>query len=55
MRRLLFIVTMFILSALAADIDGTWKGTASGPNGTIERTFFSRQTAANSPEKPPAQ
>ncbi len=27
------------LPALAADINGNWKGTAEGPNGAIERTF----------------
>lgn len=25
--------------AFAADVSGTWKGTAETPNGTIERTF----------------
>jgi hypothetical protein len=39
MRRLLFLLTVLTLSALAADISGTWKGTAEGPNGNIERTF----------------
>ncbi len=27
------------VTALAADVTGTWKGTAETPNGTIERTF----------------
>ena len=27
------------LGCLAADITGTWKGTAEGPNGSLERTF----------------
>jgi len=27
------------ITALAADINGKWKGTAEGPNGAIERTF----------------
>jgi hypothetical protein len=39
MRRRLFLLATFALSALAADITGTWKGTAEGPNGNIERTF----------------
>ncbi len=39
MKRLLILMTMFAVPALAADISGTWKGTAEGPNGTIERTF----------------
>jgi hypothetical protein len=30
-------------SALAADITGTWKGSAQTQNGTIERTFIFRQ------------
>jgi hypothetical protein len=40
MRRLLFLLAVFALSAVAADITGTWKGTAEGPNGSIERTFI---------------
>jgi hypothetical protein len=39
MKRLLFLLGVCALSALAADISGTWKGTAEGPNGSIERTF----------------
>ena len=39
MKRLLFLLAVLALSALAADITGTWKGTAEGPNGSIERTF----------------
>jgi hypothetical protein len=39
MKRLMFLLAAFALSALAADITGTWKGTAEGPNGNIERTF----------------
>jgi hypothetical protein len=39
MKRLLFLLAALALSALAADITGTWKGTAEGPNGSIERTF----------------
>ncbi len=27
------------VAACAADIAGTWKGTAEGPQGTLERTF----------------
>ena len=27
------------LPMMAADISGTWKGTAEGPNGALERTF----------------
>ena len=39
MKRLLLLLAVVALSALAADITGTWKGTAEGPNGSIERTF----------------
>ena len=39
MRRLLFLLAAFALSAWAADIAGTWKATAEGPNGSMERTF----------------
>src|SRR5271165_4179376 len=39
MRRLFLLLAVFAWSALAADITGTWKGTAEGPNGNIERTF----------------
>ena len=34
---------LFALTALAADITGTWKGTAETPMGTIERTFVFKQ------------
>jgi|ERR1043165_4484340 hypothetical protein len=39
MGRLWLLMAVIALSALAADITGTWKGTASGANGTFERTF----------------
>lgn len=39
MARLLALVVLFTFSALGADIAGTWKATAEGPNGTMERTF----------------
>ncbi len=39
MKWLLVLMAWFTLSASAADIAGTWKGTAETPNGTIERTF----------------
>jgi hypothetical protein len=39
MRLLLAFFTLFALAASAADISGTWKGTAETPNGTVERTF----------------
>src|SRR6266436_490184 len=39
MKWLLILMAVFALTASAADISGTWKGTAETPNGTIERTF----------------
>src|SRR5947209_16938002 len=39
MRRVLLAILMFAFTAAAADVTGTWKGTAETPNGTIERTF----------------
>jgi len=39
MKWLLCLMAVFALSASAADISGSWKGTAETPNGTIERTF----------------
>jgi hypothetical protein len=40
MKWLLVLMTMLAMTASAADITGTWKGTAETPNGTIERTFL---------------
>jgi hypothetical protein len=40
MKRLLVALTVFCISVLAADVAGTWKGTAETDNGTIERTFI---------------
>ncbi len=34
---------MFVLAAFAADITGSWKATAEGPNGAMERTFTFKQ------------
>lgn len=39
MKRLIALLVLTLLPALAADISGTWKGTTEGPNGTMERTF----------------
>ena len=39
MKRLLFAAILLVVSACAADISGTWKATAEGPNGSMERTF----------------
>lgn len=40
MKWLLILMVAFTLTASAADVTGTWKGTAETPNGTIERTFI---------------
>ena len=39
MKRILVLMAAFALAAAAADVAGTWKATAEGPNGTMERTF----------------
>ncbi len=39
MRRLMCLIAALVCIAAAADINGTWKATAEGPNGSMERTF----------------
>ncbi len=39
MKWLLVLMTVFSIIAFAADLNGAWKATAEGPNGTMERTF----------------
>jgi len=39
MKWLLVLIAAFALTASAADISGTWKATAEGPQGSMERTF----------------
>jgi hypothetical protein len=39
MKRLLISFLVLAAAACAADITGTWKGTAEGPQGALERTF----------------
>ncbi len=39
MKHFLIVLALFTAAAFAADIDGTWKATAEGPNGSMERTF----------------
>lgn len=39
MKWVLILIALFAFKATAADVTGTWKGTAEGPNGTMERTF----------------
>ena len=39
MRTFLAVMAVSLLNAFAGDVTGTWKATAEGPNGTMERTF----------------
>ena len=39
MKRLLTLLIVCAVAALAADISGNWKATAQGPQGNMERTF----------------
>jgi hypothetical protein len=39
MKWMAVLIALLAMNALAADISGTWKGTAESANGTIERTF----------------
>jgi len=39
MKRLLLLTAAFALVALAADVTGTWKGTADTPMGKVDRSF----------------
>jgi len=40
MKRLLFLLMLSAFGVFAADVAGTWKATAEGPNGSMERTFL---------------
>lgn len=42
-KWLTVLAAISMLSAAAADISGTWKGTAETQNGTIQRTFVFHQ------------
>ncbi|MDQ2842783.1 MAG: hypothetical protein M3Y72_17440 [Acidobacteriota bacterium] len=39
MKWLIPLIAFFAFTVSAADISGTWKGTAETPNGSVERTF----------------
>jgi len=39
MKRFFLLLAACAMSAFAADVAGTWKATAEGPNGSMERTF----------------
>jgi hypothetical protein len=43
MKLFLILLSAFALTASAADISGTWKGTAEGPQGAIQRSFTFHQ------------
>src|SRR5579885_1218941 len=43
MKSLLLLLAAFAITASAADITGTWKGTAETPMGKVERTFVFKQ------------
>ena len=46
MKKLMILIACFALAAFGADISGTWKATAEGPNGTMERTFVFKADGA---------
>lgn len=39
MKRLLALFVVLAAAAMASDLDGNWKATAEGPQGSMERTF----------------
>ena len=39
MKRLVMFIVAFTVAAFGAGVDGSWKATAEGPNGSMERTF----------------
>jgi len=39
MKGILSLMALLAFTLAAADISGTWKATAEGPNGSMERTF----------------
>ena len=39
MKWLLVLLAVFAMTAVAADVSGTWKATVETPNGTMETTF----------------
>jgi hypothetical protein len=47
MRKLLFLLAVLALTASAADISGTWKGTLETPGGSFENTFVLKADGAN--------
>lgn len=43
MKRVLALFAIFAAVVWAADVTGTWKATAEGPMGSMERTFIFQQ------------
>lgn len=39
MKRILLTALALVLPLFGADVNGNWKASAEGPNGTMERTF----------------
>src|SRR5437867_1400353 len=39
MKWLLILIVVFVITASAADVTGTWKATSETPNGSFETTF----------------
>jgi hypothetical protein len=46
MRKLLFLLAVLALTASAADISGTWKGTIETPGGSFDNTFVLKAEGA---------
>jgi hypothetical protein len=46
MKWLVLLALVFSLTVSAADISGTWKGSADTPNGPVERTFVFKADGA---------
>lgn len=47
LHRVLSVFALSALLALAADVSGSWRGTAEGPQGTLSRTFKFQQSGMN--------
>jgi len=46
MKWFLLLAAFFALNLSAADVTGTWKGSADTPNGKVERTFVFKSDGA---------
>jgi hypothetical protein len=43
MKQLLILIAVGAIAAGAADVSGTWQGTAEGPQGALQRSFTFKQ------------